>query len=215
MQRLALFDLDNTLIDRDLAFRAWAEEFAGTRGLGADGVEVLVGLDRESRPRRDVFFGLVRDRFGLAEPVETLWTGYRRRMPYLVTCRPEVLNGLAALRESGWKLGIVTNGMADNQLGKIRRTGLADAVDGYAVSGAENIRKPDRRLFEIAADRCGASPADGGWMVGDNLVADIGGGRGAGLRTIWVDHGNRPDAGHGADHVVGDVTDAFRILSLA
>ncbi|MER5627063.1 HAD hydrolase-like protein [Streptosporangium sp. NPDC002544] len=34
--------------------------------------------------------------------------------------------------------------------------------------------------------------ADGGWMVGDHLVADIGGGRAAGLRTAWVDRGRGP-----------------------
>ncbi|WP_240778036.1 HAD family hydrolase [Nonomuraea basaltis] len=70
-------------------------------------------------------------------------------------------------------MGIVTNGMADNQLGKLQRTGLADAVDGYAVSGVEGIRKPETGLFEIAAQRCGTSLAEGGWMVGDNLIADM------------------------------------------
>ncbi|MFI9556142.1 HAD family hydrolase [Nonomuraea endophytica] len=214
MQRLALFDLDNTLIDLDLGFRAWAEEFAEARGLGADGVDTLVALDEEGYPHRDVFFGLVRERFGLPDPMEDLWAAYRLRMPHLVYCRPEVLDGLAALRTSGWKVGIVTNGMADNQLGKIQRTGLAEAVDTYALSGAEGIRKPDRRLFEIAAQRCGASLEGGGWMIGDNLVADIKGGRGAGLRTIWVDRGAWPGAVNGADHVVTDVVQVFKILSM-
>ncbi|MFH8886815.1 hypothetical protein ACH4ET_33270, partial [Streptomyces californicus] len=44
-------------------------------------------------------------------------------------------------------------------------TGLASLVD---VSGDVEIHKPDLRLFEIAASRCGVSLADGGWMVGDN-----------------------------------------------
>ncbi|MFC7648345.1 HAD family hydrolase [Streptosporangium lutulentum] len=86
-------------------------------------------------------------------------------------------------------MAIVTNGTADNQLGKIQRTGLAEAVDAYALSGVEGIRKPDVGLFEIAAKRCGATLADGGWMIGGHLVADIGGGRAAGLRTIWIDRG--------------------------
>ncbi|MFI6811893.1 HAD family hydrolase [Nonomuraea sp. NPDC050328] len=52
-------------------------------------------------------------------------------------------------------------------------------------SGLEGVRKPDPRLFELAAQRCG-----GGWMVGDDLTADIQGAAAAGLRTIWVDHGS-------------------------
>ncbi|MEV7969644.1 HAD hydrolase-like protein [Sphaerisporangium sp. NPDC088356] len=40
----------------------------------------------------------------------------------------------------------------------------------------------------------------GGWMIGDNLVADVTGGRAAGLRAIWVDRGTWPGREHGADH---------------
>lgn len=93
-------------------------------------------------------------------------------------CRPE-----SPLRASGWKVAIVINGTVDNHLGKIQRTELAEAVDAYALSGLEGIRKPDVGLFEIAAKRCGVNLAEGGWMVGVHLVADISGGRAAGLRA--------------------------------
>ncbi|MEU8205445.1 HAD family hydrolase [Streptosporangium sp. NPDC049046] len=127
-------------------------------------------------------------------------------------CRPEVMGGLSRLRVSGWKVAIVTNGTADNQLGKIQRTGLAEAVDAYALSGLEGTRKPDVGLFEIAAKRCGMALADGGWMVGDHLIADIGGGRAADLRTVWVDRGTWPGQEHEADYVVTDVLQAMEIL---
>ncbi|MEU4549144.1 HAD family hydrolase [Nonomuraea dietziae] len=133
-------------------------------------------------------------------------------MPYLVRCRPETLDGLARLRASGWKVAIITNGTADNQRGKIQQTGLATAVDAYALSGVEGIRKPDVGLFEIAARRCGTALADGGWMVGDHLVADVGVGRSAGLRTIWIDRGTWPEHDQTADHVVTDVLQAMEIL---
>ncbi|MFF3445327.1 HAD family hydrolase [Streptosporangium sp. NPDC002721] len=154
MQRLALFDLDNTLIDLDEAFQAWAEEFTKEHGLEREAVDWLLALDRAGFPHREIFFGKVRERFALPDTVEELWGRYRRRMPHLVHCRPEVLAGLSRLRASGWLVAIVTNGTADNQLEKIRNTGLADAVDAWALSGVEGIRKPEARLFEIAAQRC-------------------------------------------------------------
>ncbi|SNT60286.1 putative hydrolase of the HAD superfamily [Streptosporangium subroseum] len=212
MQPLALFDLDNTLINLDEAFQAWIGEFADERGLGHEAVNWLVALDRTGYPHREVFFAKVRDHFELPQSVDELWSRYRRRMPHLVRCRPQVMDGLSRLRASGWRVAIVTNGTADNQLGKIRRTGLADAVDAYALSGVEGIRKPDTGLFEIAAKRCGATLADGGWMIGDHLVADIGGGRAAGLRTIWIDRGTWPGHEKNADHVVTDVLQAMEIL---
>ncbi|MEV4072036.1 HAD family hydrolase [Nonomuraea fuscirosea] len=212
VQRFALFDLDRTLIDLDTAFIRWAKEFARQRQLDPGNIAWLLSLDRDGYPHREVFFSKVRERFTLEEPVEELWAGYRRRMPDLVQCYPGVVAGLAELRAAGWRVGIVTNGMADNQLGKLRRTGLADVVDGYAVSGLEGIRKPDARLFQIAAQRCGVSLAEGGWMVGDNLVADIAGGQAAGLRAIWVDRGTWPGHEHRADHVVVDVAEAIAIM---
>ncbi|GII58998.1 hypothetical protein Pth03_73870 [Planotetraspora thailandica] len=213
MQQLALFDLDNTLIDLDAAFRVWAGEFAAERALGAGAVDWLVAVDREGVPHREEFFTRVRERFELPEQVEDLWSAYRRRMPFLVHCRSEVLDGLRRLRASGWAVAVVTNGMADNQFGKIQRTGLAEVVDAWALSGAEGIRKPDPGLFEIAAQRCGVTLAGGGWVIGDNLIADIAGGRAAGLQTIWIDRGTSPGAEHDADHVVSDVIDAIGILS--
>lgn len=41
---------------------------------------------------------------------------------------------------------------------------------------------------------CSRSLAEGGWMVGDNLIADIGDGSNAGLNTIWIDRGTWPDS---------------------
>ncbi|MET8336934.1 HAD family hydrolase [Streptosporangium canum] len=212
MQRLALFDLDNTLIDLDAAFLLWAEEFAEEHRLSRKAVDYLVKLDRNGLPHREPFFTKVRERFKLSASAADLWAAYRRRMPHLVECRPEVIAALTELRAPGWRVGIVTNGTADNQLGKIQRTGLADAVDGYALSGVEGIRKPDVGLFEIAAKRCGTDLTGGGWMVGDHPVADIGGGHAAGLRTVWIDRGTRAGHERPPDHVVTDVIHAMDIL---
>lgn len=213
MQRFALFDLDNTLVDLDQAFAVWVIEFADLHGLGYEAVDLMMSLDRAGYPHREVFFTKVREHFALSEPVGELWRQYRQRMPYLVRCPPEVKDGLIRLRASGWKVAIVTNGTADNQLGKIQQTGLSEIVDAYALSGIEGIRKPDQRLFEIAVERCGMSLHVGnGWMIGDNPVADIAGGRAAGLRTIWINQGKRLGREHGADYVVADVLQAMEVL---
>ncbi|MFJ2030005.1 HAD family hydrolase [Streptosporangium sp. NPDC087985] len=212
MQRLALFDLDNTLINLDEAFQTWAREFTNEHDLGREAADWLLDLDRAGYPHREVFFAKVRDHFALPQSADELWSRYRQRMPYLVRCRPAVMDALSQLRTSGWKVAIITNGMADNQLGKIQRTGLAEAVDAYALSGVEGIRKPDIGLFEVAAQRCGMALEGGGWMVGDNLIADIGGGQAAGLRTIWIDRGTWGGHDHRADHVATDVLQAMEIL---
>ncbi|MFF3333365.1 HAD family hydrolase [Streptomyces sp. NPDC002888] len=215
MQRLALFDLDGTLVDRQAAFTAWAKEFAEERELGEGAVGWLCAADGRGRVSRERFFHDVRERFGLDQPALELWGRFRERMPEFVRCDSGVLDGLAWLRASGWLVGIVSNGMADIQLRKLERTGLRDAVDGYCISGAVHIRKPDVRIFQLAAHRCGAGSVAGGWMVGDHPEHDILGGHAAGLRTIWVrQDGIWPSdvsAPH-ADRVVSDITAAIGTL---
>ncbi|MGW0589018.1 HAD family hydrolase [Streptosporangium sp. NPDC002607] len=212
MQRLALFDLDNTLIDLDAAFLLWAHEFAEEHQLSRKAIDYLIKLNRNGLPHRELFFTKVRERFKLSVPATELWAAYRRQMPHLVECRPEVIAALTELRASGWRVGIITNGTADNQLGKLQRTGLADLVDGYALSGIEGIRKPDVGLFEIAAKRCGTSLANGGWMVGDHPVSDISGGQAAGLRTIWVSRDIWPNREHPPGLMAIDVIHAIDML---
>ncbi|AUG80284.1 hypothetical protein CFP65_5587 [Kitasatospora sp. MMS16-BH015] len=214
MQQLALFDLDNTLLDRDAAFARWLDEFAADRRLDDSARAWLAAADRLHSGPMEGWFRLVRAEFGLAEPVAELWAQYRRRMPRLAVCRAEDLAALGALRAAGWRTAIVTNGMTDSQRAKIRRTGLAELVDGWCISAEVGIRKPDRGIFELAARRCGARLAEGGWMTGDNLLQDIAGARSAGLRTIWLHHGRpRPEAGAAApDHTVSTVAEAVSLL---
>jgi HAD superfamily hydrolase (TIGR01549 family) len=204
MARLALFDLDDTLIALPPAFRRFAVDFAEQRRLPEGSVEWLVGAWNPLQ-RRDAYFATVCEHFALTESVEELWRHYRRTMPQYVVLREEVRDGLAALRRAGWRLGIVTNGEADNQLGKIERTGLDRLVDSVAVSGALGVRKPDAEIFRIAAEGAGCAPADGGWMVGDNAAADIAGAAAVGLRTIWVDA-----SGAGASSADASCSDASR-----
>ncbi|MEV0198446.1 HAD family hydrolase [Nonomuraea sp. NPDC050691] len=175
----------------------------------------MVRLDGDGSLPMDVFFQRVRERFSLPEPVEELWGEYRAALPRLVVCREPVLRALEGLREAGWRVGVVTNGMADNQLGKIRHSGLAERVDGWAISGAEGVRKPDSRLFEIAAERCGVGLDGGGWVVGDDPVKDVEGGRAAGLRTVWVDRGVQawPSGLAAPGHVVADVEGAVGVIT--
>jgi HAD superfamily hydrolase (TIGR01549 family) len=211
-QSVALFDLDGTLVDRRAAFTAWAEEFVTERRLGAAELSFLLAADARHTGPMDSFFAAVRRTFDLAESPNELWRQYRRRMPELVSCRPEDLDGLRRLRRHGWRLGIVTNGMTDNQLGKIRNTGLGKLVDGWCISGEVGIRKPDPEIFRLAVARCGGIPGRGGWMIGDDLDYDVAGGRAAGLRTIWLGAGNRRAGQPTPDFTVDSVAAAVEVL---
>jgi len=216
VQSLALFDLDNTLVDRDRAFRAWAEEFVVAHGLDDPALTFLLMADAHHSGPMDSFFATVCQTFDLAVLPKQLWGQYRRRMPELASCHPDDSGALKRLRRAGWRIGIVTNGMTDNQLGKIRNTGLDRLVDAWCISDDVGIRKPDPEIFRLAAERCGTGCGQGGWMIGDSLVLDVAGGHAAGLRTIWLQPKRRPDSwafvGPAPDVIVDSVSEAVEVL---
>jgi putative hydrolase of the HAD superfamily len=103
---------------------------------------------------------------------------------------------LRSTRRIGIPVVIVTNGVTAHQEAKLDAIGARDVVDGWVISEQVGVRKPDRRIFEHAAELAG-QPLDGSWMLGDNPTADIGGAEKIGLKTAWVNRYHRTWAGDG------------------
>ncbi len=196
---LALFDLDNTLVDRTVAFGKAVPWLAERYGLDpAVAAPFIIDADGDGMVGWETWMALTIDRFGIATTVEEMRTAFKARYLSCYRLEPDVADGLRRLRARGWQIGVVTNGPS-SQEEKITRTGLDHLVDGWAVSEEVGARKPDRRIFEVAADRCG-SALDGGWMVGDSAPADMIGARNAGLTSVWLHRGRQwTSAAAGAD----------------
>ncbi|WP_344344408.1 HAD family hydrolase, partial [Kitasatospora putterlickiae] len=190
---LLLLDLDNTLLPRDAAFRAWAQDFLTERALPPGDVAWLVTIDGGGYVPRSTVLSAARRRYGLDESLDRLLTHYRHGINSYIHCPARNIDALRAARAAGWTLGIVSNGNTGPQLEKIRRTGLGPMVDGWVISEEADCVKPDPLIFEIAAQRCGIRPtgdwATHTWMIGDHAPADIAGAELAGLRSVWLHHG--------------------------
>jgi FMN phosphatase YigB (HAD superfamily) len=100
---------------------------------------------------------------------------------------PGVFPALAALRERGLKLTVVSNAY-----GKLRmlfeRLTLAGCVDCLLDSHDEGVEKPDPRFFDIALERSGAR-RETTIHVGALYHVDVVGARAAGLRGVLLDEG--------------------------
>ncbi|WP_160330252.1 HAD family hydrolase [Streptomyces roseifaciens] len=208
--KVGLFDLDDSLVDRAGTYARWAAEFSREHGVPLDW---LLETDLTYSSRRLAFFQLVKDTFDVPGTVDVLHAQYRRRMPQLIQPAPEVCTALSALRVAGWRLGVVTNGMADNQTAKLRRAGLYDLVDTAVISESAGVRKPDPRIFHLALAALGAEPSPRVVMVGDSLTADVGGALAAGLSAVWISN-NRPLPGDGPQphRTVATVCDALALM---
>ncbi|MGW6484177.1 HAD family hydrolase [Streptomyces sp. NPDC055059] len=150
---LALFDLGNTLVDRQGGLDAWAGAFARSRGLPDQAAVIVTARLRDRAYPED--FDYLRDVLRLADGAEDLWREYVDGVTRSVHCFPGVLEGLHELRHEGWTLGIATDGAVDIQRAKLDVTGLAGLFDGVAISEGVGVRKPERALFDAAAAACG------------------------------------------------------------
>jgi len=207
---LALFDLDNTLLDREAAFARWAHTFCETHGLADGAHDWLVAADEDGfRPREEVFAD-VRARYDLDPPVDDLVEAYQREYPASFVFPDPSRVALRRLRSAGWKVGIVTNGHQFQER-KLEVAGLRHEVDGVCISALVDSWKPDPGIFLEAARRCGADLV--GWMVGDSGSADIRGGQAVGLRTIWIHRGREWDLGDPApDARASDIAEAVGVI---
>ena len=186
--RLLLVDLDNTLVDRAFAFNQWAAGFVQDLGGSAADVAWLIEADGDGYQPRESLAEAINARFitsyGMATLIEMLLYEHVDAMVLDSVTAAALDNAL----NHGWKIGIVTNGTVGQQMLKVKTVGLEKYVDAVVISEAEGIKKPDPGIFHLAAERVGVG-LSGSWMVGDHPVADISGGREAGMSTGWVSRG--------------------------
>ncbi|MGO2538001.1 MAG: HAD family hydrolase, partial [Brachybacterium tyrofermentans] len=121
---LLLLDLDNTLVDRDGAFAAWAEEFIAAQGGTKDDLRWLLETDGHGYTHRAILADGLLERLDLTstrdELVQTLLHAHAGH----VRCYDGLLEKLAELRDRGWTLIVVTNGLVAQQSRKMRVSGL-------------------------------------------------------------------------------------------
>jgi HAD superfamily hydrolase (TIGR01509 family) len=94
---------------------------------------------------------------------------------------------LDAVRAHGIPTALISNwDHARAGRAMLEATGLAGRLDHVVISEAVGLRKPHRRLFELALEPFDAPPG-AALHVGDLAEADAWGAGRLGFRTVWID----------------------------
>jgi putative hydrolase of the HAD superfamily len=202
---LVFLALDDTLLDRSGAFRLWAKGFLDEIAAPQDDLEWLVAVDADGLTSRWDLADLIRERYRLRvssiDLVDELNGGPQtfERLDPMVGCALEIAG------DAGLVPVVVTNGPADQQDARIRRTGLDRYVADWVISEECGVSKPNPRIFAVAAQRVRMRLA-GAWVVGDSPEADIGGAAALGLPSVWLHRGREwVDNRFAPTHAVGNV----------
>ncbi|GAA2132691.1 HAD family hydrolase [Actinomadura napierensis] len=200
-----LFDLDGTLLDHagaaaeaisasfpdedpERLVRRWLEL------IDASVDRYLAGELTFAEQRRARIVPLARE-LGLGdwdeERADAWITGYLARYEAAWRPYPDAPGPVTALAERGLRLGVITNGDAEQQRAKIERIGLADRLPYLVTSGETGTAKPDPEIFRLACTGLGLAPGEVVY-VGDRLDVDARGAASAGLVGVWLDRSGGP-----------------------
>lgn len=188
-----LFDLDNTLMDRDWTFREFSRQLVREKlseqdpGKLEEIVEYMIDSDADGYRPKDGFFMELIDRLPWSSKPELSQVQAYYNEHYMKHARVMVhaLETLAACRQAGYKLGVITNGLSPVQHGKIDRLELRSYFDAIIVSGDHGIKKPEEAIYRLALKELGTT-AEETLIIGDHPVNDMWGASKVGIRGIWL-----------------------------
>ncbi|WP_327667997.1 MULTISPECIES: HAD family hydrolase [unclassified Streptomyces] len=185
---LLMLDLDNTLVDRDAAFRDAVAGFLAEYRLPDTDLTWVLTTDASGYTARHDVATAMTDRYRNAVPAEAIHALLDHGAADRVILTDSTREALEQAQADGWTCVIVTNGRTSQQEDKIHHVGLDRLVQDWVISEAVGHKKPDPEIFQAAADTVGL-PLTGAWIIGDSPHADIAGANALGLRSVWVSNG--------------------------
>ncbi|WP_106769738.1 HAD family hydrolase [Paenibacillus faecalis] len=121
---------------------------------------------------------------------------------------------LKYLADSGYIVGLITNGTQEHQMKKIAAMNLENIIpsDRLFISGDVGWDKPDRRIFAHVNELTGTRP-EHSYYVGDSWRNDVIGALAAGWHVIWFNHRRiEPESGHSPHYIAGSYEELGEIL---
>jgi putative hydrolase of the HAD superfamily len=213
---MIVWDLDNTLIDRDAAFRAFFADWLTLHFPAEDIAQRLAficKIDRSGDGDRPDFCRQVLKHCGLADSgAADLWELFQRELPCYIALDPRVALLLDSFAEI-YPMCVATNGGSVLQRAKVRQAGLDRwfPAERIFVSSEIGACKPERAFFDFLLAATPVAPGES-LFVGDHIENDIHGAAAAGMQTCWVSLGRHRPATLPADFLVAQVWELGSLL---
>jgi putative hydrolase of the HAD superfamily len=211
--KAVLFDIDGTLLTEmpliQLFLPQVYEKLAKKLGISKE--EARNAFLAEIFSRRDTYdwhdWNFFFELFGLDMRYENLL----KRYPHKLQVYPDTVPTLEWLRESGYRLGVVTSGPEYQRL-KLELVGLDKYFDAVVTREDVKAIKPEPKIFLYALEKLDAGPEEAAF-VGDSLTQDVYGAKHVGMLSIWVNRTGE-QGHHLADYEIRTLHELRKILGV-
>lgn len=194
MIKAVFFDIDDTLYDtsgfaklaRKAALNAMID--AGLPLSSDDAYILLREIIKEYGSNYDKHFNILTKRvFGEEKPllIALGMITYHNVKFALLRLFPQTKRTLIYLKQRGYVLGVISNGITIKQWEKLIRLDLHPFFDYVITSEEAEVEKPDKRIFELALEKMGCE-AEESIMIGNKFNEDIMGALNAGMSAVLV-----------------------------
>lgn len=107
-------------------------------------------------------------------------------------------------------LYIASNGIEENQLNKLKKSGLIKYIKRVFSSEKLSFKKPDKKFFQYMFTELNIQDKSKCIILGDSISADIIGGKNVGIKTCLFDKSHRHDGV--ADYSINKLIDFISIV---
>ncbi len=196
MIKAVLFDFDETLQDRTLAFKKYMNTFFNDFFADLSEEEIIKRKnDMEvtgngGYVNRKKWFNTLIDMWKWEDAPSTavLINHYNEKLGLNNVVFKESEPLLKELKKRGYITGVITNGSSKLQHTKLEQSGLLPFCDILVVSGDLPFAKPNPEIFIYTAKQLGVKTCECVY-VGDHPVNDIEGSISAGMKAIRMNWG--------------------------
>ena len=220
-----IFDIDDTLYNStrlSITARANAIEAMIDAGLPVDretGTELLNGVIQRLGANSNRHFDELVEAAGVPPSARLIAAGivaYHNTKPVYLRPFEETIPTLLRLRDLGYRMGVITNGMAVKQWEKLIRLGIQHFFHAAVVSETAGVEKPDPQIFTVCCERLQVEPAASVY-VGNDPHTDIFGANRVGMLSIRMHKGKHADVepeddAHRATHDIDRLGDLLELI---
>ncbi|MEJ1241947.1 HAD family hydrolase [Chryseolinea sp. T2] len=187
------FDIDNTLVARDISLRTILPGWLLKHAPHLDGAELpdhvdqIMDYDRSGFTDRHEFATWIRRRYLRKEfATSQIISDFAKAISENIRRDDSVIDFVLSLRK-GYTTGIISNGSGRSQRLKLDRAGLQGAFDDdkIYIEGERGMGKPDPEMLLLPFHEHGIIP-DRILFIGDHPQEDMSGAASVGMKTCWI-----------------------------